>query len=208
MECCTGGLNSIIPQWSSALTILTHLSDIAGWRFLVHPLGGWQSVAIRARSLPRLQPHQRRNWLSWMEAPLGTRWRPHSDNLLTPALKNPPMRAQPTSWSIASCQKRVLLTGAAVSPVLCTLNENTGGWWWNGEGFMWGRPGFPRTGQNALIRLSSWVWSDQYSVFFFYIFRYKYILNLLYVFSCYTFPPFMWGCSWLWWSWLKKEVTD
>lgn len=86
----------------------------------MHPLGGWQSVAIRACSPPHLQPQQRRNWLSSMEPTLGTRWRPHSDNLLTPAWKNPPMRAQPTSWSIASCQKRVLLTGAPVSAVLCS----------------------------------------------------------------------------------------
>lgn len=86
----------------------------------MHPLGGWQSVAIRACSLPHLQPQRRRNWLSAMEPTLGTRWRPHSDNLLTPAWRNPPMRAQPTSWSIASCQKRVLLTGAPVSAVLCS----------------------------------------------------------------------------------------
>lgn len=135
------------PWWSSALTILTHLSDITGCRVLVHPLGGWQSVAIRACGVVHLQPHQRRNWLSSMEPTLGTRWRPHSDNLLTSALKNPPMRAQPTSWSMASCQKRVLLTGPEplslqCCAAVCTLKEKTGGWWWidGGGGLMWGRP--------------------------------------------------------------------
>lgn len=102
----------------------------------MHPLGGWQSVAIRACSLPHLQPQRRRNWLSSMEPTLGTRWRPHSDNLLTPAWRNPPMRAQPASWSIASCQKRVLLTGAPVSAVLCSCVHTEGKYkstvwkWW------------------------------------------------------------------------------
>lgn len=164
----------------------------------MHPLRGWQSVAIRACSLLHLQPHQRRNWLSRMEPTLGTRWRPHSDNLLTPALKNPPMRAQPTSWSIASCQKRVLLTGApASSSVVHTewkYRRMAVNWW----GLNVGSPWLPKNWKTCTAQ-HSYVFLH----FTLYIFIYIYKSDVLFVLSCYTFAPFMWGCRWWWWTKVK-----
>lgn len=43
-------------------------------------------LPLVARLLHR-QPHQKKNWLCSIKVELRTRCRPHSDNLLTPALK-------------------------------------------------------------------------------------------------------------------------
>lgn len=62
------------------------LSDIRGFSFVLLFPWGWWSVAIRPCLLNR-RPHQKKNWLCSIKVELRTRCRPHSDNLLTRALK-------------------------------------------------------------------------------------------------------------------------
>lgn len=75
------------PQWSSGwrgsvfFYLMSEVPD-----FPVRFLWGWWSVAIRPR-LPHRRQHQKKNWLCLIKGALRTRCRPHSDNLLTPALK-------------------------------------------------------------------------------------------------------------------------